>query len=71
MPDSSVRNFGSWIVSEDWNIISEQMSPTEQAVEFEKLVNENLNKFCPEKEMKISSKDKPFIKSELKKIDRK
>ena len=47
------------------------MSPTEQSVAFEQLVRAQLDQFCPEKEMKISSQDKPFITAELKKIDRK
>ena len=71
LPDSSVRKFGQWIVAEDWNCIKNRMSPTEQSVAFEQLVRAQLDQFCPEKEMKISSQDKPFITAELKKIDRK
>ena len=33
-------------------------------------IMQNLDKYCPVKEMKISSKDKPFINAELKRIDR-
>ena len=47
------------------------MTPTEQADAFEQLVNAKLDQFCPLKEMKLSSKDKPFINAELKRIDRK
>ena len=46
------------------------MSATEQSVVFEQLVNEKLNLFCPEKEMKLGSQDKPFITAELKRISR-
>ena len=40
------------------------------SVVFEQLLGEQLNKFCPEKVMKLSSQDKPFITGELKRIDR-
>ena len=70
MPDSSVHKFGEWIVSEDWDGISSGMTATNQSVAFEKLINEKLNQFCPEKKMKVGSQDKPFITAELKKISR-
>ena len=40
------------------------MTATEQAVIFEQLVNEKLNQFCPEKEMRLGSQDKMFITAE-------
>ena len=46
------------------------MLPTEQAAAFEKLVNDKLNICCPEKVMKLSSQDKPFMNAELKTIHR-
>ena len=58
-------------MSESWDALSEDLSPTQQALEFEKLINEKLNLFCPVKELKVGSKDKPFINSELKSISRK
>ena len=70
LPDSSVRNFGAWIVSEDWGCISSDMSPSEQAAGFEKLVNQKLDQFCPESEMKLGAKDKLFITKELKRLAR-
>ena len=71
LPQSSIRRFGEWLVSESWDALSEDLSPTQQALEFEKLINEKLNLFCPVKELKVGSKDKPFINSELKSISRK
>ena len=70
LPDSAVRNFGQWMVSQNWDEISCDMSATEQASIFEKLLNENLNKFCPERTTKIGSQDKAFINTELKKLHR-
>jgi hypothetical protein len=45
-------------------------APPFMSVVFEQLVGKQLNQFCPEKEMKLSSQDKPFITGELKRIDR-
>ena len=58
-------------MSESWSSVSEDISATEQAADFEKLLSENLNKFCPEKQIKLSSQDKLFITAEVKRIDRK
>ena len=58
-------------MNEGWDGLNDEMTPTEQAVAFEQLVNAKLDHFCPQKEMKLSSNDKPFINAELKRIDRK
>ena len=70
LPDSNVRNFGQWITGEDWDSISKDLSPTEQALMIEKLIEDNLNKYCPEKTVKIGSQDKAWITGELKTIHR-
>ena len=70
LPDSSVRHFGDWLVQEDWDSLKDDMSPTQISVVFEQLVGNKLNQFCPEKEVKVSSQDKPFITGELKKMKR-
>ena len=70
LPDSSVRKFGDWLVQEDWDRLKDDMSPTQMSVVFEQLVGNKLNQLCPEKEVKVSSQDKPFITGELKKIKR-
>ena len=68
MPESSVHKFGEWIVNEDWYSIGGVLSATDQSVMFEQLINQKLNQFCPKKEMKLGSQDKPCITAELKKI---
>ena len=70
LPESSIKRFGEWIVSEQWNSINPESSPTDQAIQFEKLIKANLDKFCPEKQMKLGPKDKLFITAELKRISR-
>ena len=47
LPDSTLLEFGKWIVKEDWGSVSDQMLPDEQVHRFENIVNVNLNKFCP------------------------
>ena len=70
LPESSVRNFGAWIVSEQWDSIKSDMSPTEQALELDKILGQKINQFCPEKQLKVSTKDKQFITAELKILSR-
>ena len=70
LPESSVRRFGEWIVSESWGSVYSELSPTEQASALENLLSENLNKFCPEQEMRIGTQDKLFITKEIKQLDR-
>ena len=70
LPQSSIERFGEWIVSESWRGINDDISPTEQALQLEQVLNENLDKFCPMKEMKLGYKDKIFITAELKRLDR-
>ena len=70
LPQSSVDRFGEWIVRETWDGIKDDISVTEQAKQFEDLINDKLQTFCPLKEMKLSSQDKLFITAELKRIDR-
>ena len=70
LPESGLRRFGEWIVGESWDSVSGDISATEQAQQFENLVLSNLNKFCPEKEIKLGPRDKPFITAELKKLSR-
>ena len=70
LPETSVRRFGEWIVGESWDSVSSELSATQQAIQFENLVKENLDKFCPEKQMKLGPQDKVFITSEFKRISR-
>ena len=70
MPESSVRKFGEWIVTEGWEGVKGESNPSEQTKEFEKIIQDKLNYFCPEKTTRITSQDKLWISAELKKIHR-
>ena len=71
LPDSSVRKFGEWIISQKWEELSSELSATEQASVFERILNDNLNRLCPEKTIKVGSQDKAFVNAELKNLHRK
>ena len=70
LPASSVQKFGQWIVDQQWDNISDSISSTDQARCLETLLTEKLDQFCPQKEMKVGTHEKPFISAELKKLSR-
>ena len=70
IPDSGVREFGQWIVGENWECVKPENNPTGQAIELQKLLNKKLDDIFPTKSVKLSNKDKRWIDSELKKLDR-
>ena len=70
LPDSNVRKFGQWITGEEWDIIEDNLCPTEQSARLEKLLQDKLNEYCPENTIKIGSQDKVWITAELKNIHR-
>ena len=71
LPESSVRQFGKWITSEKFSEIDENLSPSEHARALEKLLLDNLDKYCPEKTMRLGPQDKPWMNYELKCLSRK
>ena len=70
LPESGIRQFGQWIVSEDWDSISNSVSSTEQVLKFQEMVSNQLDKHFPTKSVRTTQQDKPFITFELKKLDK-
>ena len=64
-----MQKFGQWIVDQQWDNISDSISSTDQARCLETLLTEKLDQFCPQKEMKVGTHEKPFISAELKKTE--
>ena len=62
--------FGSWIKDECWQQISDDLNPTEQVKVLENIFQDKLDKFFPEKVIKYSNRDLPFITSDIKYYDR-
>ena len=66
-----MREFGEWIWTEEWENISENISSSEQVLEFENIISTKFNSIMPQKSVKLNPfYDKPYITSELKKLDR-
>ena len=70
IPESKLREFGNWIVHEQWNDLENVENSSEHAEQLDTFLLNKLDLFCPKKSIKLSNKDKPFITTELKKIDR-
>ena len=70
MPDSAIRQFGQWIINENFECVKTGDSTSTQAIKFQKLLQEKFDKYFPTKSVKISNKDKKWINFELKKLDR-
>ena len=71
LPDSKIRQFGQWITSELWDSISPEDEPSKQVQTFEKIISDKLDDIFPKKVTKLCNQDKPFMNSELKKLNRK
>ena len=71
IPESGLRDFGEWICRESWTDMKEEFNPTEQVEVFENIALKNLDKYLPQKSVKINPHvDKPFFTAELKRLDR-
>ena len=69
LPDSGIRMFGQWIVKEEWDCVAPG-SPSSQAKALQQLLELKLDEIFPTKSVKLSNKDKKWMDSELKKLDR-
>ena len=70
LPESAVRGFVSGMLKQEWDFVKDK-SPTEQVNLVHDLLGAKVEDFFPEKIVKLSSEDKPFITKELKSLDRK
>ena len=68
IPDSGIRQFGQWIINEDWSCVTQDGSTSEQTVSMQNLLESKMDEIFPTKVVKISPKDKCFINAEIKKI---
>ena len=71
MPDSSIHEFGQWMISESWNGVTEGSEPTQQVKLFESIIEEKVDIFFPKKVTKIGVGQKPYITAELQTLKRK
>ena len=78
IPLSGIQEFGRWITQEKWErletnktgCVSDQLDPSEQVTELEKLLRQKIDDIFPKKEIRLRPLDKPFITRELNILDR-
>ena len=70
VPDSLISKFGSILVKEDWSFLSSEMSSTELVAAFENFSSTLIEDTFPEKDITISSWDKPYMTEELRVLRR-
>ena len=70
LPDVNMDMFSTWIESESWEQIIDNSNPTEQVKVLEQIFQGQLDKYFPEKVIKYSNRDLPFITSDIKYYDR-
>ena len=70
LPESGQREFGQWIMQEDWDCIKIEDTPDLQVESLKKIMTEKLDAIFPTKTVKISQKDKVYINADIKKLDR-
>ena len=66
IPQSAVTKFSNWLLQKDWEWLEDNSDPSQVVEEWEKILEDEINLICPSKNVKISSKDKPFITGDLK-----
>ena len=69
-PDTARKQFGAWLLSEEWELVFKATNPTDKVTEMRTLFIKQVNKYFPIKIYKISNQDLPYITKELKKLDR-
>ena len=70
LPDSKITEFEEWLNSMSWDNLGSGTSPSEQVEIFQSTLTSKLNEVFPQKKVKLSSNDKPYMTAELKRIDR-
>ena len=71
MPESKIREFGSWIAAESWDEINNEDDPSKQALLLQELLISKVNAYFPKKTVKLGVGDRPFMTAELKILKRK
>ena len=68
--DDGIRLMGKWILQENWESVFDAPSAHDKAEILQNLMLEKLNLYLPEKTVKFTSEDQPWITSEIKDISR-
>ena len=68
--ESKIRELGQWITTESFDKVYEAINPNDKVLEFGIVMENNINKICPTKTIKISNLDKKWITDEIKNLCR-
>ena len=71
MPESGIREFGEWVTQEEWAQVAQADGPDEKLEQLTKICTQKINHIFPEKNVKMSNQDLPFITWKLKEMKRK
>ena len=71
LPVSGMRDFGEWLANESWEVLDKHEGPDEKLKLFSQQYSQKMKRIFPEKKVKISNEDLPFINWKLKKMKRK
>ena len=69
--DLGMFNYRKWLIDQDWSNVYKAESPSEKARTLQTMLFQSFDKFFPEKTLRISSDDQPWITHKLKAMDRK
>ena len=70
LPRSGIDSFGRWIIQEPWVEVFDAKTPTKKVEVFENLLSTKLNEHFPQKTVKITNQDQPWITPDLKNLIR-
>ena len=70
LPDLGIRKFGQAMMSEGWEEVKSEDSPSQQDEALHAVLARILERALPVKKVRLRSTDKPYITQEIKTIDR-
>ena len=71
LPDSGIRQMGIWLFEINWDeILRPELNPEEQDQILRTYLQNKVDQIFPEKKVRISSQDLPFITSEIKTLQK-
>ena len=70
LPESGLFQFGVWLKMQKWESVIGATSAHDKAKILQSLLIENLDKFLPQKTIRICSEDQPWYTEKLKKMSR-
>ena len=70
LPDSGIRDFGQWITRENWSVLRNTESTSEQGLALKKLLQVQVDNKFPLKSCRVSNTDKPWVTKAIKQLDR-